>query len=80
MNEKSNLTELQTNSTAVKSELAELVDRQLEARGTATYPFDEKEVRYTRAREFLNPQFYYGTLQDCGRDCWMVFKYAGHYL
>ena len=80
MNEKSNLTELQTNSTAVKSELAELVDRQLEARGTATYPFDEKEVRYTRAREFLNPQFYYGTLQDCGLDFWMVFKYAVHYL
>ncbi|MBQ8589121.1 MAG: hypothetical protein IJ486_01525 [Firmicutes bacterium] len=80
MNERSNLTDFQIYSTETKSELANLVDRQLEARGVCGYAFDEKEVNRTWERELLGPKFYYHLLEDCGLDFWMVFKYAAHHL
>ena len=67
-------------TTEVKGELAELVDRQLESRGVNQYSFDEKELKRTRERELLGPKFYKGVLEECGLDFWMVFKYAVHHL
>ena len=86
--EKSNLSEMMGNTITeshgdfgtTKSELAELVDRQLEVRRAENFIFDEKEVKRTLERELLGPKFYKGVLEECGLDLWMVFKYAVHYL
>ena len=64
MNERSNLTDFQIYSTETKSELANLVDRQLEARGVCGYAFDEKEVNRTWERELLGPKFYYHRMES----------------
>ncbi len=84
---RSNLMDVDQNSpkqgsetTAKKSELATIVDRQLEARGVVNCNFDEKEVKRTLDRELLGPKFYKGVLEECGLDFWMVLKYAMHYL
>ena len=59
-----------------RSELAKLVDEQIEARKDDKFQFSDLEKKLMEDRELLTPDFYIQVLSACDLDFWPIFEYA----